>query len=92
MVIFSSLQSSTIFTSSMPTRLDQITRDGYFRVTDLNSDNPCITRLMTMGLLPDQEIRLVHEAPLGDPIAIEFNDCQMSLRLCDAAGIEVEQI
>lgn len=76
----------------MPTRLDTITKDGLFRVTHLNSDNPCIARLMTMGLLPDQEIRLVHEAPLGDPIAIEFNGCQMSLRLSDAAHIEVEKI
>jgi Fe2+ transport system protein FeoA len=47
---------------------------------------------MTMGLLPGQEIRLVHEAPLGDPIAIEFNDCQVSLRLADAAEIEVEAL
>lgn len=73
-------------------RLDQIKKDGLFRVTNLNSGNPCISRLMTMGLLPDQEIRLVHEAPLGDPIAIEFNDCHMSLRLCDAADIEVEKL
>lgn len=76
----------------MPTRLDTITKDGLFRVTNLNSENNCIARLMTMGLLPGQEIRLVHEAPLGDPIAIEFNGCHMSLRLCDAAQIEVEKI
>ena len=73
-------------------RLDQIHKDGHFRVTSLNSENPCISRLMTMGLLPEQEIRLIHEAPLGDPIAIEFNDCYMTLRLCDAAEIEVEAI
>ena len=73
-------------------RLDQFQKDGLYRVTQLNSENPCIARLMTMGLLPNQEIRLVHEAPLGDPIAIEFNGCQMSLRLSDAAEIEVEQL
>ncbi len=73
-------------------RLDQITKDGLFRVKELNCENNCIARLMSMGLLPGQEIRLVHEAPLGDPIAIEFNDCQMSLRLSDAADIEVEAL
>ncbi|MGB0416272.1 MAG: FeoA family protein [Coraliomargarita sp.] len=73
-------------------RLDQIQKDGLFRVTELNSGNDCIARLMAMGLLPEQEIRLIHEAPLGDPIAIEFNGCHMSLRLCDAAGIEVEKL
>ncbi len=73
-------------------RLDQITKDGFYRVKELNCDNDCIARLMSMGLLPDQEIRLVHEAPLGDPIAIEFNGCHMSLRRCDAANVEVDPI
>lgn len=73
-------------------RLDQIKKDGLFRVTELNSSNDCIARLMSMGLLPEQEIRLIHEAPLGDPIAIEFNGCHMSLRLSDAAEIQVEKL
>ncbi len=73
-------------------RLNQINKSGLFRVKSLNCDNDCIARLMSMGLLPDQEIRLVHEAPLGDPIAIEFNDCQISVRLVDAAKVEVEPI
>lgn len=73
-------------------RLDEITKDGLYRVRQLNSDNDCIARLMAMGLLPEQEIRLIHEAPLGDPIAIEFNGCHMSLRIADAAEIEVEAI
>ncbi len=76
----------------MPTSLDKITKDGLFRITELNSDNACIARLMAMGLLPDQEIRLVHEAPLGDPIAVEFNGCHISLRLADAADVKVEKI
>lgn len=73
-------------------RLNQITKDGLFRVKSLNCENECVARLMSMGLLPDQEIRLLHEAPLGDPIAIEFNGCNISLRLVDAANIEVEPI
>jgi ferrous iron transport protein A len=73
-------------------RLDKIKKDGLFRVKSLNCDNACIARLMSMGLLPDQEVRLVHEAPLGDPIAIEFNGCQISLRIADASCIEVEPI
>jgi Fe2+ transport system protein FeoA len=73
-------------------RLDTIKKNGLFRVIKMKSSNPCIARLMTMGLLPEQELRLTHEAPLGDPIAIEFNGCHMSLRLRDAALIEVEAI
>ncbi|MBL6913718.1 MAG: ferrous iron transport protein A [Puniceicoccaceae bacterium] len=73
-------------------RLNEIKKGGLFRVKNLNCCNECVSRLMSMGLLPDQEIRLVHEAPLGDPIAVEFNGCHISIRLKDAAHVEVEPI
>jgi Fe2+ transport system protein FeoA len=73
-------------------RLDKIKKGGKFRVTQVNCQNDSISRLMSMGLLPGQEIRLTHEAPLGDPIAVEFQGCHMSLRLKDAAEVEVEKI
>ena len=76
----------------MRMRLDQILRDGTFRVTEINCDNPSVARLMAMGLLPGQEVRLTHEAPLGDPIAIRFLNCHMSLRRVDAAEIQVERV
>lgn len=74
-------------------RLDTINkRDGAFRIIKLNCENESIARLMKMGLLPGQEIRLTHEAPLGDPIAVSFRDCHISLRRKDAAEVEVEKI
>ncbi len=73
-------------------RLDRIKKDGRFRVTKVNCENESIARLMTMGLLPGQEIRLTHEAPLGDPIAVFFRECHISLHLKDAAEVEVEKI
>lgn len=73
-------------------RLDRINKDGTFRITKVNCENESIAQLMTMGLLPGQEIRLTHEAPLGDPIAIFFRECHISLRLEDAAEVEVEKI
>ena len=45
-----------------------------------------------MGLLPGELIRIRHEAPLGDPISIEFKDCHVSIRLKDAAFLEVDII
>lgn len=72
--------------------LNQIPKDGLFRVTDLDSENRSVARLMSMGLLPGKTIRLVHLAPLGDPIAVEFEGCQISLRLRDAAHVKVEAI
>ena len=73
-------------------RLDKIKKGGAFRITKVNCENESIARLMSMGLLPGQEIRLTHEAPLGDPIAVIFRGCHMSLRLKDAAEVEVEKI
>lgn len=73
-------------------QLSQIKRDGRFRVIKVNPENDSVSRLMSLGLLPGQEIRLTHEAPLGDPIAVNFEGCHMSLRLRDAAEVEVEAI
>jgi Fe2+ transport system protein FeoA len=73
-------------------QLSKIKRDGQFRVTKMNSDNESVARLMSLGLLPGQEVRLTHQAPLGDPIAVTFEGCHMSLRLSDAAEVEVEAL
>ncbi|HKK19670.1 MAG TPA: FeoA family protein [Opitutales bacterium] len=73
-------------------QLSQIKRDGKFRVTHLNPENDSVSQLMSLGLLPGKEIRLTHEAPLGDPIAVSFEGCHMSLRLRDAAEVEVESV
>ena len=73
-------------------RLNEIKKGGLFRVKNLNCCNDCVSRLMELGLLPDQEIRLVHEAPFGDPIAVEFNGCQISVRREDASHVEVEPL
>lgn len=73
-------------------RLDEIKRGGRFRVTRVNCENESVSRLMALGMLPGREIRLTHEAPLRDPIAVQFEGCHMSLRLKDAAEVEVEPI
>ncbi|MGB0743585.1 MAG: FeoA family protein [Opitutales bacterium] len=73
-------------------QLSKIQKDGKFRVTKVNSGNECICQLMSLGLLPGKEIRLTHEAPLRDPIAVRFEGCHMSLRRCDAAEVEVEAV
>lgn len=73
-------------------RLSKIKKEGTFRVTHVNPHNECVCSLMSLGLIPGQQVRLTHEAPLGDPIAVSFSGCHMSLRLCDAADVEVESV
>lgn len=72
-------------------RLSEITKDGCFVVEKIESGSEGVGRLMALGLLPGMELRLTHEAPFGDPIAIQFNGCHMSLRIKDAAFIEVKK-
>lgn len=45
-----------------------------------------------MGLTPGTIITVVRKAPLGDPVEIEFRDCRLCLRHCEARCLEVEPI
>ncbi len=49
-------------------------------------------RLLALGLLPGVDVSLVQVAPLGDPIALEFQGRRVSLRRAEAIGIEVEPL
>ncbi len=59
----------------------------------IGSYKPAFTasrRLMELGLLPGVEIRFIKSAPLGDPIAVDVDGRQLSLRRADAAQILVQ--
>ena len=73
-------------------QLNQVKDKGQYKVVKMNESQRCICRLMDMGLHPGELIRVRHEAPLGDPISIEFRDCHISIRLKDAAYLEVDCI
>lgn len=44
-------------------------------------------KLMEMGCLPGEEVRVSRVAPLGDPIAIQVSGYQLSLRKFEASTI-----
>lgn len=44
-------------------------------------------KLMEMGCLPGELVRLERIAPLGDPIAIKVSGYQLSLRKAEASNI-----
>ncbi len=46
-------------------------------------------KLMEMGCLPGETIKLQRVAPLGDPIAITVSGYQLSLRIKEASTIEL---
>jgi ferrous iron transport protein A len=49
-------------------------------------------KLMEMGCLPGETIRVDKKAPLGDPISITVAGYNLSLRLDEADTILVEEI
>ena len=49
-------------------------------------------RLMTMGLIPGTEIKVLRSAPFGDPIAIGLRSYNLAMRRDDAALVEVQKV
>ena len=47
-------------------------------------------RLLDMGLIPKTRVKVTRRAPMGDPIELQLRGYSLTLRLEDAALIEVE--
>jgi ferrous iron transport protein A len=54
------------------------------------ADNELLLKLMEMGCVPGESIRLDQLAPLGDPISVTVAGYNLSLRLSEAESIFVE--
>ena len=60
------------------------------RITAMGAIGPLKRRLMDMGVLVGEEVRVVKVAPLGDPIEVKIKNYSLSLRKKEAEGIAVE--
>ena len=60
------------------------------KITAIGAIGPLRRRLMDMGVLVGEEIKVVQVAPLGDPIEVTIKSYQLSLRKQEAEGIAVE--
>ncbi|MBQ9274655.1 MAG: ferrous iron transport protein A [Succinivibrio sp.] len=47
-------------------------------------------RLLDMGITPKTEVKLVRQAPLGDPLQLEVRGYELAMRSSDANLVEVE--
>ena len=47
-------------------------------------------RLLDLGLTPGTPVKLVRQAPLGDPLAVALRGYVLSIRCADAAMVEVK--
>ena len=62
------------------------------KITNMGAIGSLKRRLMDMGVLVGEEIKVEKIAPLGDPIEVTIKNYNLSLRRKEAQGIEVEAI
>lgn len=60
------------------------------KIIKIGARGPMKRRLMDMGVLVGEVVRLEKVAPLGDPLEITVKSYKLSLRKSEAEGIEVE--
>ena len=54
------------------------------------ADQDLALKLLEMGCLPGERVTVNYRAPLGDPISIRVLDYNLSIRMKEAAAIELE--
>ena len=69
--------------------LAQINTGDTVRVEKLGGDGALRQHFLDMGLIPGTEVTLVKFAPMGDPMELRLHGYELTLRLDDAAQIEV---
>jgi ferrous iron transport protein A len=67
-------------------------KPGQEAVIDSFTDYDLSLKLMEMGCIPGEMIRVTRIAPLGDPMAIWVSGYQLSLRKDEAATVKVKVI
>ena len=55
-------------------------------------DETMALKLLEMGCIPGETIKLERIAPMGDPIAIRVSGYLLSLRKAEAAAVMVEKV
>lgn len=59
-------------------------------ITSVGGEGILRCRLLDMGLIPHTRVTVTKIAPMGDPMELRLRGYELTLRLEDAAKIEVE--
>lgn len=74
-------------------RLDKLEIGKDAVVASVDSDDAALYQhILDMGLTPGTEVTMIKHAPMGDPIEIRLRDYELTLRLADAARIELVDV
>ena len=61
-------------------------------ITRVGGEGALRQHFLDMGVIPGAEITLIKYAPMGDPMEFQVHGYELTLRLDDAAQIDVELI
>ena len=72
--------------------LDELKPGQSGRITIIGVVGPLRRRLMDMGVLVGEEVKVIKVAPMGDPLEVALKSYRLSLRRSEAQGINVEAL
>lgn len=72
--------------------LGEIRHDRPLEVVSLCSQCGTTGRLAALGFLPGRKVRVSRVAPLGDPISVELEGQEISVRRSDAGLVSVKEV
>ena len=61
-------------------------------VERVGGDGALRQHFLDMGLIPQADVTMVKHAPMGDPVEVRVHGYELTLRLDDAARIEVSDV
>jgi ferrous iron transport protein A len=70
--------------------LEMLTPGILARIEAIQSDCDRAGRLSSLGFIPGQWVKVIRLAPLGDPLTVEFDGQEISLRRSEARLITLE--
>ena len=72
--------------------LDKLQVGGRGRITAVGGEGILRCRLLDMGLIPKGDVTMVKYAPMGDPMELRIHSYELTLRLADAAQIQIDNV
>ena len=73
-------------------KLSKLRKGQNAKVVQVRNECTSCERLAALGLLPGIDLKVIHIAPLGDPITVQMIGQEISIRLAEAHHLEVELI
>lgn len=71
--------------------LDKLPIGGKAVITAVNGEGALRCRLLDMGLIPGTQVETVKVAPMGDPVELRLRGYELTLRLDEAAKIDIDR-